>query len=67
VKVLDEELFLKLIRMGFSQRRKTLFNNLKEMITKENFGKFIEEKSLKKEVRAEELTLEELASLVKYI
>jgi len=66
VLVQDEEFFLKVIRLSFAKRRKTLLNNLKEIITKENFEKFIQEKSLKKEVRAEELTLEEFAALVNY-
>jgi 16S rRNA (adenine1518-N6/adenine1519-N6)-dimethyltransferase len=67
VKVSDEEFFLKVLRMSFGQRRKTLLNNLKGIITKENFEKFIQEKSFKKEVRAEELSLEEFATLVNYI
>ena len=67
VKVSDEKLFLKVLRMSFAKRRKTLLNNLKEVITKENFEKFIQEKSFRKEVRAEELTLEDFASLVSYI
>jgi 16S rRNA (adenine1518-N6/adenine1519-N6)-dimethyltransferase len=66
VKVVDEEFFLKVIRMSFAQRRKTLLNNLKELISKENFEKFIQENSLRKEIRAEELTLENFATLVSY-
>ncbi|MDD2751961.1 MAG: 16S rRNA (adenine(1518)-N(6)/adenine(1519)-N(6))-dimethyltransferase RsmA [Candidatus Omnitrophica bacterium] len=56
VKVEDEELFFKIIRAAFNQRRKILRNSLAKILAEENLGSF-------KLKRPEELSLEDFAEL----
>ena len=63
----NEKLFFELIRDSFSQRRKTLVNNLGEKYTKEFVLKMLEENGYKPQVRAEELTIEDFIKLSDYL
>lgn len=63
----NEKLFFELIRESFSQRRKTLVNNLGEKYTKEFVLKMLEENGYKPQVRAEELTIEDFIKLSDYL
>lgn len=59
VQVYDKTQFEKLVALAFSQRRKTLRNNLKPLLTTEQ----IEQVGINPQVRAETLTLVEFAAL----
>ena len=61
----DEALFFRVIRSGFSQRRKTLANSLSSglSIPKERIGAALKEAKISSSARAEELTLEDLCRL----
>lgn len=63
VDVADEGLLFKLIRMSFNQRRKTLKNSLKGLASKDKLASFFASRNLNDMVRAEELSLEDFASL----
>lgn len=56
---LDSEKFFKLIKIGFSSRRKTLTNNLKPFVGIEIMTNFLKKNNLSLKVRAQELTLED--------
>lgn len=53
----DREKFFKFVKMCFKQRRKTLYNNLKDSISKEIINKVLLENGLKESVRAQEISL----------
>ncbi len=59
----NPEMFFKLIRTAFNQRRKTLRNSLEGLICRQDLEKFLEESGIDKNVRPEELSLEQFASL----
>lgn len=63
----DEELFFKLIREAFSQRRKTLVNNLSNNYNKELILKMLNEFNIKSNVRSEELTIANFVDFSNYI
>ncbi len=65
IKVLDEELFFKVIKCAFMQKRKTLINSLSNsgIGSKENLEKILTELELDLRVRAEQLTLEQFGML----
>lgn len=61
----DEALFFRVIRAGFSQRRKTLANSLSSglSIPKGRIGAALKEAKISSSARAEELTLEDFCRL----
>ena len=61
----DESFFLKFNRIIFSMRRKTLYNNIKKNlnIPKEEIEKAFEKNHLRLDVRAENLTVEQIVNL----
>ncbi|MBI4117205.1 MAG: 16S rRNA (adenine(1518)-N(6)/adenine(1519)-N(6))-dimethyltransferase, partial [Parcubacteria group bacterium] len=63
----DTEKFFKIVRAGFSQRRKLLINNLANSLKKERdeLMKTFEISKINPEVRAENLSLDDWISLVK--
>ena len=63
--VRDEAFFFRLVRAGFSQRRKTLVNPVSSGmgISKEIVRETLEELDIKSTVRAEELTMEQFIAL----
>lgn len=63
----NEKLFFELIRLAFSQRRKTLVNNLSDKYGKEFVIKMLNENGYKEQIRAEELTIEDFIKLSDYI
>lgn len=63
VRVDNEELFFKIIRAGFNQRRKTLKNSLKNLIPSDNLALFFKRYLLNADIRAERLSLSDFANL----
>ena len=63
--VRDEKFFFRLVRAGFSQRRKTLVNPVSSGlgVSKETVREALEELNIKPTVRAEELTMEQFLLL----
>lgn len=61
IKVLNEELFFKVIKCAFMQKRKTLINSLSNsgISTKEKLENILNELNLDLRIRAEQLTLEQ--------
>ena len=66
-KAKDEELFFTLIREAFSQRRKTLINNLSNNYAKELISKMLDEFNIKSNVRSEELTIANFVDFSNFI
>ena len=69
VKVSDEELFFKIIKFSFLQKRKTLMNSLSNsgLIPKDYLEEVLNELGIDLRVRAEQLTLENFANITDYI
>ncbi|WP_147805118.1 16S rRNA (adenine(1518)-N(6)/adenine(1519)-N(6))-dimethyltransferase RsmA [Alkalicoccus halolimnae] len=67
VNVTDEELFFKIVRGSFVQRRKTLLNNLSKLfedtLTKQETAEKLQEIGIDGTRRAESLTMKEFAAL----
>ena len=63
VSVNDEGMFFKLIRKAFNQRRKTLRNSLEGEITQERLEEFFKARGIEKNIRPEDLSLEQFAYL----
>ena len=65
VKVLDEDLFFRCIKAGFTQRRKTLLNSLTSLgdYDKTQIAEALDKAGIEHERRAESLTMEEFAAL----
>ncbi len=65
VKVLNEKKFFSIVKACFAQRRKTLVNTVSNTtsISKEALKKALKEMNLSETVRAEQLTIEQLAVL----
>ena len=64
---INEEHFFKFIREAFSQRRKTLINNLSIYYNKEFILKMLNDNNIKTTVRAEELSINDFVLLDNYI
>jgi 16S rRNA (adenine1518-N6/adenine1519-N6)-dimethyltransferase len=64
VSVKDEDFFLKIIRQGFLQRRKTLVNALGGLVEKEDALRALAACGIKDTVRIEQLDLEAIARFV---
>ncbi len=63
VSVSDEAFFFKVIKIAFSQRRKTLCNALSGSFPKERVAAFLLERKLPADIRPERLTMEDFAAL----
>ena len=63
----NEELFFKLIREAFNQRRKTLINNLSNNYPKDLINKMLTEFNIKLNVRSEELGIDDFVKFSNYI
>ncbi len=63
----DEKLFFELIRLAFTQRRKTLLNNLGDKYSKEFIAKMLEDNNYKPSIRGEELSIDDYIKLSDYI
>ena len=69
VKVLNEELFFKIIKSSFMQKRKTLLNSLTNanICPKEFLEKMLLDLNIDLKIRAEKLTLQNFADITNYI
>ncbi len=69
VKVLDEELFFKVIKFSFLQKRKTLINSLSNsgLLPKDFLEEMLNELGIDLRVRAEQLSLENFKDISDYI
>ena len=69
VKVLDEELFFKVIKFSFLQKRKTLINSLSNsgLLPKDFLEEMLNELEIDLRVRAEQLSLEQFKQIADYI
>ncbi|MBK8434099.1 MAG: 16S rRNA (adenine(1518)-N(6)/adenine(1519)-N(6))-dimethyltransferase RsmA [Chloroflexi bacterium] len=63
-RVTDEELFFRLVKAGFSQKRKQLHKNLRTLgYSREQIGQFLGRAAIAPERRAETLTIDEWVAL----
>ncbi|MDE7213030.1 MAG: 16S rRNA (adenine(1518)-N(6)/adenine(1519)-N(6))-dimethyltransferase RsmA [Anaeroplasmataceae bacterium] len=67
IKALDEEVFSKLIRECFVQRRKTLYNNLSLAYDKDKISQMLEALGISPSVRAEVLSLADFVRMSNYL
>lgn len=69
IKVLDEELFFKVIKFSFLQKRKTLINSLSNsgLVSKEFLEEMLNYFKIDLRVRAEQLSLEDFGKIADYI
>ncbi len=70
VSVKDEELFFKIIKLSFMQKRKTLLNSLtngKLLKSKNEVETMLQELNIDTKIRPEKLTLEEFAKITDYV
>ena len=69
VKVLDEELFFKIIKFSFLQKRKTLINSLSNsgLLPKDFLEEMLNSLGIDLRVRAEQLSLEQFGQIADYI
>jgi 16S rRNA (adenine1518-N6/adenine1519-N6)-dimethyltransferase len=67
VLVRDERVLFKLIRTAFNQRRKTLKNSLDGLVAPDRLKNFLQGAGIDKNVRPEDLSLEQFASLSNYL
>jgi len=65
VKLINEELFFKIIKASFMQRRKTLINGISNsgLMSKEEIKVLLEKLGLDEKVRGEDFTLQDFANL----
>lgn len=63
----NEKHFFTFIRNCFSQRRKTLFNNLTQVYSKENINKMFENLNIKPTTRSEELDIIDFINMSNYL
>lgn len=66
-KAKNEEQFFEFIRLCFSQRRKTLINNLSQKYKKEFILEMLKSLQIKETVRSEELSIEDFIKMSDYI
>ena len=69
VQVENEELFFKIIKTAFLQKRKTLVNSLSNngIANKEFVEKMLDELNIDLQIRSERLTLDDFARITKYL
>lgn len=70
IQVISNELFFKLIKLTFMQRRKTLTNvlvNANIMDNKEEVHRMLNEINLREDIRGESLSMEEFSKIANYI
>jgi 16S rRNA (adenine1518-N6/adenine1519-N6)-dimethyltransferase len=67
VRVRDEAAFFRLVRTAFNQRRKTLRNSLAALAETERLDGFFEKNGMNRNIRPEDLSLEDFSRLGNYI
>ncbi len=63
----DEKQFFRFVKAAFSKRRKTLVNAVSSEFSKEKVQKALEELNISATIRAEKLSLEELADVANFL
>jgi 16S rRNA (adenine1518-N6/adenine1519-N6)-dimethyltransferase len=64
VDVFDEKLFFRIVKMAFSQRRKTILNSLSSMeFSKEKVREVLDKLGLDQKLRAEDLSISDFANI----
>ena len=63
VKVLDEDLFFKIIKENFTKRRKNLLNSISNIIEREKLIDILKQLGIDERQRGEELSLEQFAKI----
>ena len=63
----DKEAFYEFVRSCFKQRRKTLYNNLKENYEAERIEKAFQALSLSEGIRAQEIPAEEFIDIFRLV
>jgi 16S rRNA (adenine1518-N6/adenine1519-N6)-dimethyltransferase len=59
----NEEMFFRIIRTAFQQRRKTLKNSLKDIVPKEKLQEFFGKYKINPKIRPQDLSLQDFANL----
>ncbi len=59
----DKDILFKIVRAGFNKRRKTILNSLSSVIEKEDLKEIFEILSLKENLRAENLSLDDFIKI----
>ena len=59
----DEKRFLEFVQLCFGQKRKTLRNNLRSIVSDEQIRKAVESNGIRPDARAEQLTIAQFAAL----
>lgn len=69
IKLEDEELFFKIIKLAFMQKRKTLANALtsSKILQKEQIQQILQKMGLDEKIRGEKITIEQFAELTKIV
>lgn len=69
IKVSNEELFFKVIKFSFLQKRKTLINSLSNsgLVSKEFLEKMLNDLNIDSKIRAEQLSLEDFGKISDYV
>lgn len=69
IKVSNEELFFKVIKFSFLQKRKTLINSLSNsgLVSKEFLEKMLNDLHIDSKIRAEQLSLEDFGKISDYV
>ena len=62
-----EENFLDFVKLSFSQKRKTLVNNLRSLTKPDAVRQALEKSSLRPDARAEQLTVAQLGAVFKLL
>ena len=62
-KVNNENLFFEIIKINFTQRRKTILNSLSSIIDKEVLKNILKECKIEENVRGENLSIEQFAMI----
>lgn len=60
----NEGLFFKIIRSAFNQRRKTLRNSLKDIVSADKLTRFFNQYNINPDIRPEDLSLADFANLI---
>ena len=64
---ITEDFFFQIVKVGFSEKRKVLVNNLAKFIDKEKLAVILTTQNLNPKIRAEDLTLQNWADIIKEI
>ena len=63
----EKDGFVDFLKLAFAQKRKTLANNLRQRYLAPNIAKALENAGIRKDARAEQLSLEKMAAVYRII